>query len=145
MNKIFRLTLLLSALLLLPCRLIAQDFGEYFIDQTLRLDYIFSGNANAQDISLLAYYKIPGWYGKRHRLADTPMKGNGTITVRDLATGRVIYKHPFSSLFQEWLSYPQAQESGRRAFENVSLILCRRNRWRLVSSSEIAVTMSLPL
>lgn len=122
MNKIFRLTLLLSALLLLPCRLIAQDFGEYFIDQTLRLDYIFSGNANAQDISLLACYKIPGWYGKRHRLAETPMKGNGTITVRDLATGRVIYKHPFSSLFQEWLSYPQAKESGRRAFENVSLI-----------------------
>ena len=122
MNKIFRLTLLLSALLLLPCRLIAQDFGEYFIDQTLRLDYIFSGNASTQDISLLAYYKIPGWYGKRHRLAETPMKGNGTITVRDLATGRVIYKQPFSSLFQEWLSYPQAQESGRRAFENVSLI-----------------------
>ncbi len=122
MNKIFRLTLLLSALLLLGCRLIAQDFGEYFIDQTLRLDYIFSGNASTQDISLLAYYKIPGWYGKRHRLAETPMEGNGTITVRDLATGRVIYKHPFSSLFQEWLSYPQAKESGRRAFENVSLI-----------------------
>ncbi len=122
MNKIFRQTLLLTVLLLLPCRLIAQDFGDYFIDQTLRLDYIFSGNANAKDISLLAYYKIPGWYGKRHRLAETPMKGNGTITVRDLATGRVIYKHPFSSLFQEWLSYPQAQESGKRAFENVSLI-----------------------
>ena len=122
MNKIFRLTLLLSALLLLPCCLIAQDFGDYFIDQTLRLDYIFSGNDSTQDISLLAYYKIPGWYGKRHRLAETPMKGNGTITVRDLATGRVIYKQPFSSLFQEWLSYPQAKESGRRAFENVSLI-----------------------
>ena len=122
MNKIFRTTLLLTVLLLLPCRLIAQDFGDYFVDQTLRLDYIFSGNANAQDISLLAYYKIPGWYGKRHRLAETPMEGNGTITVRDLATGRVIYKHPFSSLFQEWLSYPQAKESGRRAFENVSLI-----------------------
>ena len=122
MNTISRAALLLTVLLLLPCRLIAQDFGDYFIDQTLRLDYIFSGNASTQDISLLAYYKIPGWYGKRHRLAETPMKGNGTITVRDLATGRVIYKHPFSSLFQEWLSYPQAQESGRRAFENVSLI-----------------------
>ena len=122
MNTISRAALLLTVLLLLPCRLIAQDFGDYFIDQTLRLDYIFSGNASTQDISLLAYYKIPGWYGKRHRLAETPMKGNGTITVRDLATGRVIYKHPFSSLFQEWLSYPQAQESGRRAFENVFLI-----------------------
>lgn len=122
MNTISRAALLLTVLLLLPCRLIAQDFGDYFIDQTLRLDYIFSGNASTQDISLLAYYKIPGWYGKRHRLAETPMKGNGTITVRDLATGRVIYKQPFSSLFQEWLSYPQAQESGRRAFENVSLI-----------------------
>ena len=122
MNKISRTTLLLTVLLFLPYCLIAQDFGDYFIDQTLRLDYIFSGNASTQDISLLAYYKIPGWYGKRHRLAETPMEGNGTITVRDLATGRVIYKHPFSSLFQEWLSYPQAKESGRRAFENVSLI-----------------------
>ena len=63
MNTISRAALLLTVLLLLPCRLIAQDFGDYFIDQTLRLDYIFSGNASTQDISLLAYYKIPGWYG----------------------------------------------------------------------------------
>lgn len=122
MKKLNRLTTLLAALILLPCCLVAQDFEDYFVDRTLRLDYIFSGNAEAQEISLMAYYKIPGWYGKRHRLAETPMQGNGTITVRDLATGTVIYKHPFSSLFQEWLSYPEARESGRKAFENVFLI-----------------------
>jgi len=101
MKKLYRLTTLLAALILLPCCLVAQDFEDYFVDKTLRLDYIFSGNAEAQEISLMAYYKIPGWYGKRYRLAETPMQGNGTITVRDLATGTVIYKHPFSSLFQE--------------------------------------------
>ena len=122
MKKLNRLTTLLAALILLPCCLVAQDFEDYFVDRTLRLDYIFSGNAEAQEISLMAYYKIPCWYGKRHRLAETPMQGNGTITVRDLATGTVIYKHPFSSLFQEWLSYPEARESGRKAFENVFLI-----------------------
>lgn len=115
--------LLLPALLLLvSASVVAQDFDDYFTDQTLRLDYILSGNARSQGIALHSLHRIPGWYGKRARLSETPVRGNGTLIATDPASGEVIYRHPFSTLFQEWLSYPEAEEEGRRAFENVFLL-----------------------
>lgn len=117
-----RLPLIVILLLIGSVSSLGQEFDRYFTDQTLRLDCIFAGNAQAQEISLHSLYRIPGWYGKRARLGETPVRGNGTITVTDPTSGEVIYRHPFSSLFQEWLSYPEAQESGRKAFENVFLI-----------------------
>ncbi len=98
----------------------AQDFNKYFTDRTLRLDYIFSGNKARQEISLANLYTMPGWYGKTTRLGETPVEGNGQITMRDHATGAVIYKNSFSTLFQEWLTYDEAGGPGR-SFENVFL------------------------
>lgn len=98
----------------------AQDFDRYFTDATLRLDYIFSGDVRRQEISVDALHQLPRWYGKRHHLSEVPMKGNGQVIVRDHTTGSVIYRNSFSTLFQEWLSYPEAQTI-RRSFENVFL------------------------
>lgn len=99
----------------------AQEFNKHFTDRTLRLDYIFSGNKTRQDISLAEMYSIPRWYGKRQRLADTPVEGNGQITVRVHKSDSVIYKNTFSTLFQEWLSYDEAKGPAK-AFENVFLV-----------------------
>ena len=111
-------TTLLLAFLALSAA--AQDFHRYFTDATLRLDYIFSGDANHQEISVDELHVMPRWYGKRKRLADVPVQGNGQIILRDHRSGTVIYRNSFSTLFQEWLTYPEAQ-SVRKAFENVML------------------------
>ena len=100
---------------------IAQGFDEYFKDQTLRIDYNFSGNVKDQDIAVDELCMLPKWYGKRYHLADVPVEGNGKITVRNHQTGMVIYRNSFSTLFQEWLSYEEAATS-RRSFENVFLV-----------------------
>ena len=100
---------------------IAQDFDTYFNDRTLRLDYIFSGNKARQDISLAEMHSMPHWYGKKQRLSQTPVEGNGQITVRPHRNDSVIYKNSFSTLFQEWLSYDEAAGPGK-AFENVFLV-----------------------
>lgn len=99
----------------------AQDFKTFFLDKTLRIDYIFSGNANEQHIALDELYQEPHWYGKQRRLAEVPVEGNGQITVRDHHSGQVIYRNSFSTLFQEWLSYDEARAQ-TRSFENVFLI-----------------------
>lgn len=99
----------------------AQDFGQYFEDSTLRIDYIFSGDAHKQSVSMSRLNVSPKWYGKRQRLDELPMEGNGQITVRDHRTGKVIYRNSFSTLFQEWLTFPEAQTT-QRAFENVFLV-----------------------
>ena len=99
----------------------AQSFNRYFTDNTLRIDYTFSGNAQRQDIYVDKLNVSPRWYGKRQRLAELPVEGNGQITVRDHRTGLVIYRNSFSTLFQEWLSYDEAK-TAKKSFENVFLV-----------------------
>lgn len=99
----------------------AQDFDKWFSDKTLRIDYIFSGNDHEQHIAVDELCQEPRWYGKRQRLAEVPVEGNGQITVRDHKTGRVIYGNSFSTLFQEWQSYPEAK-AATKSFENVFLV-----------------------
>lgn len=99
----------------------AQDFNTAFSDSTLRIDYIFSGNANQQHIAVDQLNIMPRWYGKKQRLAELPMEGNGQITVRDHHTKRILYRNSFSTLFQEWLTYDEAKHTSR-AFENVFLV-----------------------
>lgn len=114
-------TILLFMAILCSMLLQAQRFEDFFEDKTLRIDYNFAGNAHQQEIAVDQLNVSPHWYGKRQRLAELPLEGNGQITVRSHKTGQVIYRHSFSTLFQEWLSYPEAQNV-RKSFENVFLV-----------------------
>lgn len=99
----------------------AIDFDQYFTDATLRLDYAFAGNAAKQGIYLDQLSRLPRWWGRRARLDEVPVAGDGTITVRDHKSGKVIYMHSFSSLFQEWISTAEAKVV-RKSMENVFLV-----------------------
>ena len=109
-------------LLLTVCQLVnAQSFDKYFEDRTLRIDYIFSGNQQEQHIAVDQMSTSPRWFGKRQRMAELPVKGNGQITVRSHRDGSVVYRNSFSSLFQEWLSNDESKTE-TKAFENVFLV-----------------------
>lgn len=99
----------------------AQSFTEFFEDKTLRVDYLFTGNAEQQAIYLDELSQLPSWAGRRHRLSELPVEGNGQIVVRDLSNKQCIYKTSFSSLFQEWLSTDEAKETAK-GFENTFLL-----------------------
>ena len=113
--------ILLAVAAMMSMSAAAQRFEDYFQDKTLRIDYIFSGTATPQHIALEQMYVEPRWYGKRQRLAEVPVEGNGQITVRDHKTQRVIYRNSFSTLFQEWQEEPEAQHI-EKSFENVYLV-----------------------
>lgn len=98
-----------------------QSFSDYFTDKTLRIDYLFTGNADKQSICLDELSELPGWAGRRQRLSELPLQGNGQIVVRDLATKKSIYQTSFSSLFQEWLETDEAKEVSK-GFENTYLV-----------------------
>lgn len=99
----------------------AQNFNDYFADKTLRLDYIFTGNATRQEICLDELCSLPGWAGRKHHLDELPLEGNGQVVVKDQQSGKAIYKTSFSSLFQEWLETDEAQQT-IKGFENTFLI-----------------------
>ena len=116
MGKIWLSLLLACSVSLLQ----AQRFEDYFENQTLRLDYTFFGCVDHQGIALAKLNSMPGWYGKRQRLTEVPVEGNGQITIRT-KDGQVIYRNSFSTLFQEWLSYPDSKDT-YKSFENVFLV-----------------------
>ncbi|SHF40901.1 M64 family metallopeptidase [Dysgonomonas macrotermitis] len=108
-------------LLLIHISVSGQNFDSFFINKTLRLDYIFAGNVQSQSVALDQLNELPQWAGRRHNLSTPLLQGNGNIKVYDLATNQCIYINTFSSLFQEWLTTPEA-EMVSRSFENVFLI-----------------------
>lgn len=113
--------LAVAMLFLAPAGLHAQQFDYYFTPNTLRIDYTFSGNASRQDIYVDELCQLPGWYGKRNRLAEVPVEGTGQIVVKQHGTEHIIYRNSFSTLFQEWLTYDEATTE-RKSFENVFLV-----------------------
>lgn len=105
----------------IPFSMNGQDFNDYFVDKTLRVDYIFTGDAEHQHIYLDELCALPQWAGRRHRLSELPLGGNGDIEMTDKETGKVIYRTSFSSLFQEWLGESEAKQV-KRGFENTFLL-----------------------
>lgn len=112
-------SVILCLIMTLSCH--AQSFADHFQNKTLRVDYLFTGNAKQQAIFLDELTRLPSWAGRQHHLNELPLEGNGQIIVRDLATKQPIYKTSFSSLFQEWLSTEEAKESAK-GFENSFLL-----------------------
>lgn len=99
----------------------AQEFTAFFEEKSLRMDYLFTGDATTQEISLDKLSSWEGWAGRKHRLGELPLEGNGQVEVSDEATGQIIYRTSFSSLFSEWLSTDEAQTT-RRSFEATFLV-----------------------
>ena len=109
------------AALIATTTLSAQQFDAHFNDATLRLDYTFMGNATEQHIALSDISATENWWGRRINLNSVPLKGNGDLTLTDKVSGEVIYKTSFSSLFQEWITTPEAANI-TRSFEFTLLI-----------------------
>lgn len=101
-------------LLVLPCALSAQE-------QTLRVDYMFSGTDKTAVISLDEMSRFDGWAGRRTNLKEVPVRGNGQICMTDAQTGDTLYRMSFSTLFQEWQTTEEATKV-RKSFENVFLL-----------------------
>lgn len=90
-------------------------------EKTLRVDYIFSGTDKSVEISLDEMSCFDGWAGRRTNLKDVPVRGNGQICMTDLRTGDTLYRHSFSTLFQEWQATEEATRV-RKSFENVFML-----------------------
>ena len=107
---------LLSIFLALP-GLFARSFDQDFEDATLRLDYVFCGDAAHQAIYFQQALRTSVWAGRRRNLAAPLLEGNGQVRVLDPETGECLYANSFSTLFQEWQVEAEAAHV-QRAFEN---------------------------
>ena len=106
---------LTAVLLLAGCAVLEAQ------NRTLRLDYIFTGTSKASEICLDEMSCFEGWAGRRHNMDSVALRGNGQVRLTDQATGKVLYRQSFSTLFQEWQATEEATRV-RKSFENVFLV-----------------------
>ena len=99
----------------------AQSFSDYFANKTLRIDYVFAGNAENQIVALDELATSDGWAGRRVNLDKIPVRGNGELKLIDAKSGKTIYRTSFSSLFQEWLVTDEASQT-TKSFEATFLV-----------------------
>lgn len=99
----------------------AQNFDDNFEDKTLRLDYIVAGDSVNQAIYFEQAYTNPKWAGRKTRLSEKFLNGNGQVTVYEKGTDKVLYVNTFSTLFQEWQLTPEAKQL-QKSFESSFLV-----------------------
>ena len=115
-------TLLSASLaLMMAMPMQAQKFEDNFEDKTLRLDYIVAGDSVNQAIYFEQAYSNPTWAGRKTRLDEKFLNGNGQVTVYEHGTNKVLYVNTFSTLFQEWQLTQEAKHL-QKSFESSFLV-----------------------
>jgi hypothetical protein len=88
--------------------------------RTLRIDYYHSGNASQEHFSLDRLVLEPGaWPGNPAHPVDDTNLGKYFFEVLDRQTNRVLYSRGFSSIYGEWETTGEAQESWRTFSESL--------------------------
>lgn len=115
-KKFFIGTACTAAALLAPLTSAAAEFNRHFQDSTLRVDYILAGKFGESNAYFRKMSKSKGWAGRRANLDRTHYRGNGMLTLVDAQSKDTIYRHTFSTLFQEWQTTAESHKL-QKAFE----------------------------
>lgn len=99
------------------------DFGTYFYDATMRVDYIRRGNLQHDTVLLkeIAIQNPDLWAGSTTQLLDPVNNGEYRVVVKEAATGRELYSRTYTTLFNEYRDTPAGKDSVAD-FEEVVLI-----------------------
>jgi len=108
------------AFILILSALAAQaQFDTYFLDKTLRMDYYHSGNHETEIFSFDELIAEPYWGGSKVNLVDNFAFGKYMMKVFLVENDSLLYSRGYSSLFGEWQTTREAEETWRTLSEAV--------------------------
>lgn len=96
-----------------------EKFDQYFEDGSLRVDFIFAGDAQSEVIYLDKLKKEPFWGGSKVNLLDQFEYGEYKFEVVDLESDKLIYSRGFCTMFEEWQTTTEASETKRSFMQTV--------------------------
>ncbi len=111
----------LIVLMITNISLFAQsvNFNKYFVNKTMRVDYIHAGNNKSENFFLKQIKQEPYWGGSLKNLIDTFYYGKYYFEVFTIESNKLIYSRGFNTLFQEWQSYDEAKNTRKSFYETV--------------------------
>ncbi|MDG5798833.1 M64 family metallopeptidase [Marinilabiliaceae bacterium ANBcel2] len=142
-NTFFLLLFLFLILLISPIWGLVNQNGELFIDKTLRVDMVFTGDDNSQS----AYISDLRWY---NRATLNPVQFLSPFDFGEYRymliskNGDTLFKRGFSTLFEEWRSTSVARDKSR-AFQQTLLMPFPGKKVKLVVEGRDSQGLFYPL
>jgi hypothetical protein len=97
-------------------------FDTYFHDETLRVDYFHTGNADEEIVSLDQMWRQGTWAGSRTRLVDDLNLGRYYAKAHSAASGELLWSRGFDSYYGEWKTTGKAASGQRRTYHESALM-----------------------
>ena len=94
------------------------DFNKYFRNESLRFDFLLGGNSSEEKVYREQIKKEPFWAGSKKNLTDPFNYGNYRFSVFDEKSDSLLFSKGFSTLFEEWQSTAEAQESDKTFYQS---------------------------
>lgn len=100
MKKVFLLSLL--SLFMGLGITYAQHFDQFFVNKTLRIDYLHIGNFHQESLEIDHFTAGGTWNGTREYLIEPHNYGDITVEVYDSLSNKLIFSRSYSCLFTEY-------------------------------------------
>ena len=94
-------------------------FADYFTGNSMRYDFHHAGNSESEYYYFDKVVREGEWAGSRVSLINPFDYGEQMFRIIDSATGTVIYKNNYCTLFNEWQTTPEAKHTPRSFPESV--------------------------
>ncbi|MDX9929572.1 MAG: M64 family metallopeptidase [Bacteroidales bacterium] len=113
------------------------DFGSWFTDKSLRIDYYLAGNHENVKVYPIGMREEPYWAATTTKLVDPFNYGNFKYELFNPETGELLFSRGYCTLFQEWQTTAEAKVTERSFFESarvpfpvreVKFVLSKRER-----------------
>ena len=94
-------------------------YNDFFTENTMRFDFHHSGDSKNEMYHFDKVIREGIWAGSRNALINPFNYGEQMFRIIDSATGNVIYKNNYCTLFNEWQTTPEATVTDRSFPESV--------------------------
>ncbi|MDJ0840832.1 MAG: IgA Peptidase M64 [Acidobacteriota bacterium] len=109
----------LLPLVLAPVTSYAVDFGDYFENKTMRLDYFHTGTATEEHFALDRIVSDGPWPGSTTRLVDSLAFGKYLVQVWDTEKKTLLFSQGFATIYGEWETIGEAKQRWGAFHESV--------------------------
>jgi hypothetical protein len=121
---------LLSSLFTINVSASEINFNDYFLDETMRIDYHHIGDSEFEMITIDKIYRYGTWAGSINNLIDNLNNGKYYLKVYDLESGKLIYSKGFDTYFGEYQTSAGALNGIKKTYHETTLIPFPKNKIR---------------
>jgi len=108
-----------------------EKFNNYFLDETMRIDYFHIGDAATEIFTLDQVYRYGTWGGSRVNLIDEFNNGRYYVYIYDAESNELLFTKGYDSYFGEYKTSNPAIEGIKRTYHESLIIPFPKNKIKI--------------